>query len=229
MNEKLKFTVVILHKDHDKRSEQLRYLICSLSNIECADCTTVIVGDEPKIETGVRCFPSKAENPFDAISELFKEDEELPEDVLIFSDDMIIANKCPIQVLMIPRFNSIELGKSSHCPIYAKKDMFTELSVPDKSIALESIINKAFGIPMNLRFPVNYKVGPLMGNFVSENPDISVVKELFHERYFIHISDKSYPALIDVLKERFGETKEQSTDNTDESEVIGSEKIDKSH
>lgn len=209
--EETNFTVVILHKDHDRRSESLNYLLRSLSNIE-GSFDVVIVGDAPKKQyNNLTVIESQAETPFDAIAAAVKQNPDaFNQDLIIMSDDMIIANPCPTSVLIIPKRNAHneERGDASHCPFFADKRIFTESdsmpNIPEmKEWPLERLINKFLSIEDDFCFPVHYLAGPLLGSFVSKDPQLASVIKLFKERYFVHIRDLSFEALRPMLIKEF--------------------------
>jgi len=211
--EETNFTVIILHKDHDRRSESLNYLLRSLANIE-GSFDVVIIGDAPKKKyANLTVIESDAETPFMAVATAVKQNPDaFNQDLIIMSDDMIIANPCPTSVLIIPKRNAHneERGEASHCPFFAEKRIFSEIdSIPDipemKELPLERLINKFLSIDDKLCFPVHYLVGPLLGSFVSKDPEPARVFELFNERYFVHIRDLSFPALRPMLINKFPE------------------------
>lgn len=205
--EETNFTVVILHKDHDRRSESLTYLLRSLANIE-GNFDVVIIGDVPNARyTNLTIIESQAEKPFDAIATAVKQNPDaFNQDLIIMSDDMIIANPCPTSVLIIPKRNAHNEERScaSHCPFFADKRIFAEADrMPDisemKEWPLERQINKFLSIEDEFCFPVHYLVAPLLGSFVSKDPQADTVIKLFKERYFIHIRDLSFKALRPML------------------------------
>jgi hypothetical protein len=200
-------TAVILHKNHDLRAEQLKYLLRSLPNINGAVISPVVVGDKVPERLFVKNVVVDEQNAFDAIKAAIAENPDaFKQDLIIFSDDMVVVNNCLISTVLIPLFNIIEKDKSSHAPFYARREIFTNtdnindlLSDPNVSEPLEAIVNKALGIPESLLFPADFSKGPLMVNFLSVSPSESAVREYLKSRYFFHISDASFPAMKKYL------------------------------
>lgn len=216
------FTILILHKSHDRREEQLAFLLKSLKNIMCPSYNVVVAGDIPtgKAE-GIDCLQVVAANTKEAIRAAIlaaeKEDVTISENIIVMSDDMIIANKCSIAQLAMPKRNAKEPSASSHCPFFTSKGIFEDMEdnesdgVDRTGMTAEAYANHFLGIEPKFCFDVDWKHGPLMGNFVSETPRPDVIAELISSRYFLHIKDAAFPALRPYLEKMFPDTADTVT------------------
>ena len=208
-------TVVILHKNHHLRTNQLIYLLRSLDNIIGVNFKPVVIGDKVPENLTVDNIVTTQEHPALAISEAIKNNPDLfNQDLIIMSDDMLIINKCMISTILLPKYNEFEQGKSSHTPFYARTEMFTGIAPENiKSCpVLETMTQKMLSIPDAMLTPVDFRVPPFLGNFVSASPDMERVKERAGNRFFFHISDDSFPALEPFLAKRFPTLGEYETD-----------------